>query len=222
MRMIRMSKLVFLDKNNLNEEPFTISKIIAEYGQVEHHALQQLILKYEDDIKEFGVIAFEMRKPENSKGGRPEKIYKLNEEQSTLLISYMQNTLPVRNFKKKLVKEFYLMKKELSKRVINREKAKDKRNALTDAINRMPDSPHKAMKYRHFTDLVYKIVFNKNTKQLREEFQISKDDTPRDYFSANELEKVEVVENQIAVLISLGNDYLTIKDMLQKKYLISA
>ncbi|NFB21252.1 transcriptional regulator [Clostridium botulinum] len=220
--MIRMSKLVFLDKNNLNEEPFTISKIIAEYGQVEHHALQQLILKYEDDIKEFGVIAFEMRKPENSKGGRPEKIYKLNEEQSTLLISYMQNTLPVRNFKKKLVKEFYLMKKELSKRVINREKAKDKRNALTDAINRMPDSPHKAMKYRHFTDLVYKIVFNKNTKQLREEFQISKDDTPRDYFSANELEKVEVVENQIAVLISLGNDYLTIKDMLQKKYLISA
>ncbi|KEI83368.1 Rha family transcriptional regulator [Clostridium botulinum] len=217
-----MSKLVFLDKNNLNEEPFTISKIIAEYGQVEHHALQQLILKYEDDIKEFGVIAFEMRKPENSKGGRPEKIYKLNEEQSTLLISYMQNTLPVRNFKKKLVKEFYLMKKELSKRVINREKAKDKRNALTDAINRMPDSPHKAMKYRHFTDLVYKIVFNKNTKQLREEFQISKDDTPRDYFSANELEKVEVVENQIAVLISLGNDYLTIKDMLQKKYLISA
>ncbi|EJP6473815.1 hypothetical protein NHI66_003188 [Clostridium botulinum] len=114
------------------------------------------------------------------------------------------------------------MKKELNKRVITREKAKDKRNALTDAINRMPDSPHKAMKYRHFTDLVYKIVFNKNTKQLREEFQISKDDTPRDYFSANELEKVEVVENQIAVLISLGNDYLTIKDMLQKKYLISA
>ncbi|MTK13257.1 MAG: transcriptional regulator, partial [Clostridiaceae bacterium] len=202
-----MDKLVFLETNNLNEEPFTTSKIIAEYGQVEHHALQQLILKYEDDIKEFGVIAFEMRKLENSKGGRPEKIYKLNEEQSTLLISYMQNTLPVRNFKKNLVRQFYIMKKELSKRSVTREKARDKRNALTDAIDKLSDSPHKCMKYRHFTDLVYKIVFNKNTKQLREQFGISKNDTLRDYFSTEDLGKVEVIENQVAVLIDLGNDY---------------
>lgn len=213
-----MNSLVFINSNNLHEQPFTTSKIIAEYGKVKHHAVQQMISTYEKDLKEFGVIAFQMRKPENTNGGRPEKIYKLNEQQATLLISYMQNTEPVREFKKTLVKQFYLMKRELTRRTISREKAKDRRNALTEALDRLPPSPHKAMKYKHYTDLVYKIVFDKNTKQLRQQYGISDKETPRDYLSVEDIRKVEKVENEIAVLIDFGNQYSNIKTMMLGKY----
>lgn len=214
-----MNELVFLEPNCLEEIPFTTSKVIAENGKVKHHALQQMILKYSEDIEEFGKLAFEMRPLVNN---QPEKIYKLNEEQATLLITYMKNTLPVRKFKKALVKQFYIMHKELLKRTVTRIKAKEAREALTNAIQSLPDSPHKSMKYKHYTDLVYKIVFNKNSKQLREEYGIGVKDSLRDYFTAEQIVEIQRLENQIGVLIDLGNDYQTIKMILTKKYLMTA
>lgn len=63
------------------------------------------------DFEEFGVLSFEMTKPLNAElGGRPSKIYYLNEPQATLLLTYLQNTTIVREFKKALVKEFYQMR----------------------------------------------------------------------------------------------------------------
>lgn len=49
----------------------------------------------------FGVIAFEMRKPPTgSKGGRPEIVYRLNEEQATLLMTYLKATYTHQGFTK--------------------------------------------------------------------------------------------------------------------------
>ena len=80
-----MNEIVFLDPDDLTEIPFTTSKIVAENGKVKHRAVQQLILTYENDLKEFGKVAFEMRSLES---GQSEKVYHLNEQQSTLLITY--------------------------------------------------------------------------------------------------------------------------------------
>lgn len=55
-----ITTLVFLGKK---EEVYTTSEIIAEHAEVQHHAVQQLISTYQKDFEEFGVIAFEMRKP---------------------------------------------------------------------------------------------------------------------------------------------------------------
>lgn len=214
-----MDKLVFLDPDDINEIPFTTSEIIAEHGQVKHHAVQNMILKFEDDIKEFGKLAFEMRPSEK---GQSQKIYHLNEEQATLLITYMKNTLPVRKFKKALVKQFYIMQKELTKRITTREIGKRAREALTNAIQSLPDSPHKSMKYKHYTNLVYKIVFGKTAKQLREEYGMSKKDNLRDRFTAEENGKIDKLEQQIGAMIDLGYEYGTIKDALTKKYLMTA
>lgn len=214
-----MLSLVFLEPNCLDAVPFTTSKIIAEYGKVQHHAIQQMILKYKNDIEEFGRLAFEMRPLETKGGIQEEKIYKLNEQQATLLITYMQNTLPVRKFKKVLVKQFYIMQKELIKRITTRGIAKRAREALTNSINNLPESPHKSMKYKHYTNLVYKIVFGKNSKQLRDDFGIMAKDSLRDYFTTEEITEIEKLENQIGVLIDLGNDYQTIRMTLERKYL---
>lgn len=217
-----MNELVFLDPNDLNEIPFTTSKIIAEYGQVKHHALQVMISKYQSDLEEFGRLSFEMRPLETKGGLQNEKIYRLNEEQSTLLITYMKNTLPVRNFKKALVKQFYLMQQELTKRKVTRQIGKQAREALTNAIRSLPESPHKQMKYKHYTDLVYKILFGKNSKQLREEFGLKQSDNLRNRFSTSELELIEKLESQVSMLIEFGYDYQHIKEELSRKYLQTA
>lgn len=91
------------------EQLFTTSEIIAERAGIEHRAVLQLITNFGDDLSEFGTIAFEMRKS----GGRPTRFAKLNEQQSTLLLTYLRNTEIVRQFKKDLVKGFYEMAQEL-------------------------------------------------------------------------------------------------------------
>jgi phage regulator Rha-like protein len=216
-----MDKLVFLEPDDIQEIPFTTSKVVAEHGKVQHETVIRLISTYENDLKEFGVLRFDIGKPTSPKGGRPEKIYHLNEQQATLLITYMQNTLPVRKFKKALVKQFYIMQKELTSRRVTRQIGMEAREALTNAIQALPDSPHKEMKYKHYTDLAYKVVFGKNAKQLREEYGLSPKDDLRNRFLADELDRVLKIERQISVLMDLGNDYHAIKDILLKKYLES-
>lgn len=51
--------LVYLTPNTA--EPFTTSEVIAERANVKHHAIQQLITRYEKDFREMGYVAFEMR-----------------------------------------------------------------------------------------------------------------------------------------------------------------
>lgn len=214
-----MNNLVFLEPDDLNEIPFTTSKVIAENGRVRHDTVQRLIRSYETDLEEFGKLGFEIRPSES---GQSEKIYKLNEQQATLLIIYMKNTLPVRKFKKALVKQFYLMQKELISRRVTRQIGKQAREALTNAILGLPESPHKDMKYKHYTDLVYKIVFGKNTKQLKEFHGISKTDNLRNRFTSAELGRVEKLEGQVSSLIDLDYDYYAIKDIISRKYLKTA
>jgi phage regulator Rha-like protein len=214
-----MNNLVFLEPDDLNEIPFTTSKVIAENGKVRHDTVQRLIRSYEADLEEFGKLGFEIRPLES---GQSEKVYKLNEQQATLLIIYMKNTLPVRQFKKALVKQFFIMQKELISRKVTRQIGKQAREALTNAIQGLPDSPHKNMKYKHYTDLVYKIVFGKNTKQLKEQFGLDKPGNVRNRFTASELERVERLERQVSVLVDLGHDYHGIKEELSKKYLQTA
>ncbi|MGI6227001.1 MAG: Rha family transcriptional regulator [Peptococcales bacterium] len=209
-------KLVFLDPDSIDETPFTTSKVIADHGKVQHETVARLISTYEKDLKEFGVLRFEIGKPQNPKGGRPEKIYQLNEQQSTLLITYMQNTLPVRKFKKALVKQFYLMQKELISRKVTRQIGKEAREILTNAIQALPDSPHKVMKYKHYTDLAYKAVFGKNAKQLRDYYGIDKKEDLRNRFTADELDLVLKLERQISSLIELGYSYTEIKEVIRK------
>ena len=46
-----MNDLVFLMPNT--KEPFTTSEVIAECAQVSHHAVQQMLARYENEFKAF-------------------------------------------------------------------------------------------------------------------------------------------------------------------------
>ena len=205
-----MGDLVFLEPNCIKAVPFTTSDVIVEYAKIKHHAVQQMISKHESSLKKFGIVAFEMRKL--SGAGRPETIYHLNEEQATLLITFLKNTETVIDFKVELVKQFYQMRSELQKRQIGKLELRPTRKTLTDEIQDNPE--HNKWDYKLFTDLAYKMATGKIAVQLRKERGASKNAVALDYMTADEIVLVDKLTYKIAVLYEMGLDYYQIKAML--------
>ena len=136
-----MSELVKIE----NEEPVTTTLIIAEETENSHASVFRMVKKYVSDLEDYGVVRFKIEKPlVGSKGGRPLEYAYLNEQQTTLLFSYMKNTEIIRGFKKRLVSEFYKMRKiliDMYSRQSNeewqqlRKNGKLTRRSETDTIN---------------------------------------------------------------------------------------
>lgn len=206
-----MNHLVFLTPNT--QEPFTTSDVIAEFAGVQHHTVTRLIQQHEGDFKEFGLLRFQIDavKREGARGTKYTKHYQLNEEQATLLMTYLKNTAQVRAFKKELVRQFYAMRTELYKVQMAKASRRPVRVSMTDAIQALPDSPHKALKYGQYTDLAYKLALGRTARQLRKDRGADKRATASDYMTAEEISLVAEVENKIGVLIGIGMSYQQIK-----------
>lgn len=86
--------------------PVTTSLAIAEGVGNPHSSVIKLIRQNTSDLEEFGNIGFEIQNS-TSGAGRPTEYAILNEQQSTLLLTYMRNNDVVREFKKRLVKAFF-------------------------------------------------------------------------------------------------------------------
>lgn len=92
------------------------SETIAEGAGVEHRAVLQMIAKHETRIKRFGPLAFEMRQGSPlPQGGfaATTRVALLNEQQSTLIMSFMRNTEQVMDFKEALVDGFFKMAEQI-------------------------------------------------------------------------------------------------------------
>lgn len=212
--LVPSESIVFIEPAKTEAEPFTTSEVIAEYAEVTHHSIQQIVSRHKKDIKEFGVLAFEMRKPINEKGGAPKKIYHLTESQATLVITYLKNTAPVRAFKKELIRQFYLMRSELIKRQALRTELKPIRRELTDAIKDSIELSTNKWAYKQYTDLAYKCAVGKTASQIKRERGLEVHVPAVSFLTAEELERIAKVSNQIAVLIDLGMDYSEIKTII--------
>ena len=188
------------------KEPYTTSAIIAECAGVKHDTVQSLIRNHQEDFESYGIIGFEIRKLDGR--GRPMKIYRLNEQQATLLITYLKNTEPVRKFKMNLVKAFFEMRDELSKFRMQRALEKPKRKTLHDSIENWEQAP----KHAHSTmnNLLLKAVTDRNAKQLREE---RGGYNGIDSLTSDELEQYQAFEDMVIAMIGLNMSYQEIKAM---------
>ena len=211
-----MDNLVFLEPNKIGAEPFTTSDIIAGQTGNSYRSVQRTIENQMKAFETFGVMRFEITLPrKGSKGGRPKKVYRLNEPQATLLITFLKNTPVVVKFKTELVRQFYAMRTELQRRQIAKLNRKPIRESLTDGIKALPDSPHKNMWYKNYTDLIYRTVTGKTAKQLRKERSAPPKATASDYMTASELEAISCMENRVAVMLEMGMSYQQVKAALQ-------
>lgn len=197
--------LVYLDGK---KEPYTTSEIIAECAEIERVSVRKLIENHKEDLEVFGILSFEMTKINDGRG-RPRKIYHLNEQQATLLITYLDNTKPVREFKKNLVSAFFEMRDELTKIRIERALERPKRLALNEAINRWEKAPK--MAYSTVYNLLLKGVTGYNKTQLTDK---RGGETGIDCLNIIELAKYQALEDMAIALINLNFSYQDIKTMV--------
>ncbi|MFP3638144.1 Rha family transcriptional regulator [Paraburkholderia sp. SIMBA_054] len=91
----------------------TTTLAIAEGTQIEHASVIKLARTYEGDLAEFGGVRFEIEPFETAGGAQQREVAYLNEQQSTLLLTYMRNSEVVRSFKKRLVRKFWEMAEQM-------------------------------------------------------------------------------------------------------------
>lgn len=160
-----MNELVYIKRN----DTFTDSMVIAEATGNQHRSVTALIKKHQDTLEQFGRVEFCDLKSKNPQGGRPVKICPLNELQATLLITFLDNTDKVVEFKTELVRQFYAMRKVLAERqtavwLETRQQGKLIRKEETDIIQKLVEyakgqgSENSQMLYMTYTKLANKMA----------------------------------------------------------------
>ena len=205
-----MLDLVFYTDNTLKAEPYTTSEIIANNTNNSRVSVRRLIEKHIDRLKQFGKVEFEMQ-PLPS--GQKAKVYKLNEQQATLLITFLDNSDIVANFKTLLVKQFYEMRDELTKRNINRAIEKPVKKTLMDCIKKWKYASKYA--YSNINRLLIKGATGLSIKALKKERGDAK--VALDLLTSQEQEKYKQLEQKVIAYIEANFDYQLIKALLTGK-----
>lgn len=130
-----MNELVTLKGDDI----FTDSLVIAQGTSVKHESVQRRIRDSEKELSELGKVGFKIRA---TGSGQEQKIYVLNEQQATFLITLLKNTPTVVKFKLELVKQFYAMRKFILERqsqswIETRQQGKITRKSETDVIQQL-------------------------------------------------------------------------------------
>ncbi len=171
------------------DDEYRVSHIvIAEKTDNLPQSILDLITRNILDFEEFGNLRFEIvglkrtTKSGLSRGFVDSKVYYLNEQQATLLMTYLRNSEKVRNFKKRLVKEFYRMREEI----------KSKNHQTVQVQNDGFDIKLYTQQSREIFELV-EIINSKNIKTL--------------YFADNLYKKLNLQSPLELLKIYLSNYY---------------
>lgn len=92
---------------------FISSEIIAERTGREHASVLRVIRESIEEFEEFGRVGFEIAPFVTAGGVQHREVAHLNEQQATLLMTFMRNSPVVKAFKLELVKQFYAMRQAL-------------------------------------------------------------------------------------------------------------
>lgn len=190
-----MNEIVFLKQDDV----FTDSLVIAEQTGNQHSSVTRLIRKNRETFENMGTIKFMDFKSKNPKGGRPAKVYMLNEMQATFLITLLDNTPKVIAFKAELVSQFYKMRQFILERHTiewqeTRKQGKLTRKAETDVIKQLVEyakdqgSTHSEMLYMTYSKLANSLAEIKS----------------RDEATVSQLNNLSIFENIILQMICNG------------------
>lgn len=106
-------ELVYMDGK---KEPYTLSSIVADCAEIKHRHLKILLNKHREDFESFGKVQFKISP---SKSGQNVRDYILNEQQATLMITYLRNTviyqlLSICRFKREFKQDVYLLRTKVN------------------------------------------------------------------------------------------------------------
>ena len=194
------------DEGNLYMTGEQIGRCLEYANPVQ--SISNLYKKHEDKLEKYSVLTKLM-----STDGKSYKTRVFN-ERGIYLISMKSNQPKAWDFQEAVADILVQLRKGYQVWLLAREKSKETRRTLTDAIrDNVPDSPHKKFMYKNYTDLAYKTAFGKNSKQLKEEIG----EPLRDKLTDANIKLLDKMENAIKALLDLGYSYDYIKETLTPK-----
>ena len=208
---------MLVEIKTVNKEEVTVvtSLDIAETFGKEHKNVLRDIRELECS-DEFNRLNFELTSYIDARN-RKQDMYYITRDGFTLLVMGYTGEKAMR-FKEAYIRQFNAMEKALIGKLKEREKGIAVRQALTKAIQQSNENERMhGHAYSTYTDVIYKSLFGKSAKQLREEYGISKKDNLRDYFSEEDLKKVQNSEMLVSSLIGYGWGYNEIKNFITEQ-----
>lgn len=205
---------------------------VANYYEVSKKAIDTVIMRHRDELEEDGITVLkgdELDKfksivcdlhGEDGKISNKTRAFTILTRRAVLRIGMLLTT----SFVAKQIRNYLLNIEEISTQeqkqwAVKREAGKIERKRMSTAIkNYLPESENKRFAYPNYTNMIYKILFNKDAKHLRLERNVKDNDLLRDSFEGKELEMVAEAETIVTALIALGFKYDYIKQQLENKY----
>lgn len=211
--------LVEIMKINKEDAAVVTSLDIAEtFGK--RHADVLRDIKALECSKEFTQRNFALTSYKDA-SGKSNKKYLLTKDGFTMLVMGYTGEKAMK-FKEGYIRQFNAMEKALIGKIKEREKGVAVRQALTRAVQQAGenDRMHRHA-YSIYTNVIYKAIFGKNAKQLREKYGITEKDSLRDCFSEDELQLIQSKEMLVSGLIGCGWGYEQIKSFILQNNAIS-
>ncbi len=218
--------MLLVEIKTINKEEVTVvtSLDVADTFEKLHKDVLESIRNLSDELStaEFSALFYE--DSYIASNGKRNPMYYMNRDGFTLLVMGYTGEKAMK-FKLAYINQFNTMEKALFSKIKEREKGIAVRQALTKAIQQSNENERMhGHAYSTYTDVIYKSLFGKNAKQLREEYGIEKKDNLRDCLTAEELKKVQDAEMLVSSLIAYGWGYDEIKNFIieQTKRLLVA
>lgn len=148
--------------------------------------------------------------------GKMNPMYLMTRDGFTLLVMGYTGEKAMQ-FKIAYIKQFNAMEKALQGKLIEREKGIAVRQSLTKALQQSTENERMhGYAYSTYTNCIYKVLFGKSAKQIRQDMGISAIENLRDHLSAEEIRAVQSMEHLVSGLVDCGWGYDQIKEFIQK------
>lgn len=206
--------LVEIKRFGKEEVTATTSLDVAETFGKEHRRVLQDIREL-GCSEEFRLHHFVQSYYENVQG-KKQPMYLMTRDGFALLVMGYTGELAMK-FKEFYIRQFNAMEKELRDKNDERNKGIAVRQAMTKALQQSTENERMhGHAYSTYTNCIYKALFGKNAAQLREEYNVAKTGTLRDYFSKDDLENIQSMECLVSGLVACGWGYDQVKDFIMQ------
>lgn len=206
--------LVEIMRFGKEEKSVVTSLDIAETFEKEHKNVLRDIRELECS-EEFRRLNFEQSEYLNEQNHK-QPLYYITRDGFTILVMGYTGEKAMR-FKEGYIRQFNVMEKALIGKIREREKGIAVRQALTNALKESQENERMhGFAYSSYTDMIYKSIFGKSAKQLREEYGVTKKENLRNCFTAEELKQVQSKEMLVSGLVDCGWGYDQIKQFISE------
>lgn len=212
--------LVEIVGKRYEEKLITTSLKVAEVFEKEHKNVLQSIENLVADnsaAKFFRLTTYKNR-------GKEYPMYEMDRDGFSLLVMGFTGEKALQ-WKIKYIEAFNKMESELKRLYTERQQwqiERDKgvviRHILTDTIKmKITESPNKRFAYPNYTNLIYRNLFGKTAKELESDYGVKAKENLRDFFTGDDLAKVQSMEMLVSSLINCGWGYKQIKEFIRNE-----